>query len=294
MEKNIKYYVELLNSIKDEIDDNKTKILEYESMIMKEKTILARMSIFKRFFSGSKRLIIDLQHSIDSIQLENKAKEKNIQKKRSEMVSIGVQELENNDNKMKEIYKEHELYFKLTKNLDEVSKCISKVIEMIEESSKSYDLGKRHAESNLNSASENYYVTSYQNLVAAINQMIELSKFIDLKDYASCEKHPSEFSDNYRAILKHIVDTNEMIKKIKVAIRKEGQHRVHSRVIIGRKELIAAAQTSIIRLYHMVKNEKSIFESRLDEYQDIIDTELASREADVLASIRANYDLKIF
>lgn len=293
MDKKIKYYVDLLNKLQSEVDEEKSKIISYETMIMNEKTLLAHMPLFQRLFSGSKKFIVDLENSIKLIQKSIDDKKQEIEAQRTEMLSVGLLNLEDNSKEMETITELANFYYKICQNLSSIHSSLVTSSEYIQKVYNDRDEAIRLYRHQAYNSAEQYFSNAYTLFMGAIGKAKEISRLVELDGHVSCEKHPSDFQKNYKKISTHLESLEKDILQIRAAYSK---HRADPEESFMREKLdvVHLADSLFKNLASMTEQEFKSYDARYDLHQETIKASNAARKSDVLSMIREQYSLNVF
>jgi hypothetical protein len=293
MDKKIKYYVDLLNKLQSEVDEEKSKIISYETMIMNEKTLLAHMPLFQRLFSGSKKLIVDLENSIKLIQKSIDDKKQEIEAQRTEMLSVGLLNLEDNSKEMETINELANFYYKICQNIAAIHRTLVSASQDIQSVYSNRNEAFRLYKHQAYSSSGQYFIFAYSLFMGAIGKAKEVSRLVELSGHVSSEQHPSDFQQNYKNISANLDTLEKDILQMRAAYSKSCSDPEAS-FMRDKLDVIHLADSLFKNLASMAEQEYKSYESRYELHLDAIKANNASRKSDVLGMIREQYSLNVF
>lgn len=293
MDMKIKYYVDLLNKLQQEVEDDKEKVINFETMIIKEKTLLAHLPYFKRLLSGSKQLILDLENNVKLLEKGIEDKKSVISSKVTEMVSVGLLNLDDNLGEMTATVEMSNFYNKICQNILSIHNgLISAVNDIVKVYEYREIAFKNYRHQAFNAANQNF-VYAYSLFIGAIGKVKEINRLVELTEHVSCEKHPSDFQKNYKNICKNLETLEKDVLQVKAAYSKT-KSDPEEMFMREKTDLIHLVDSVFRNLADMTVQEFRIYESRYNQYADIIKTTNAARKSNVLAMIREQYSLNVF
>lgn len=280
--KNIKYYVELINQIKLDIDSLQEQKAKYETILLNEKSILAKRNSFFSFNGKLKAFIKEIEETIDSLVKNIDEKNKEIISSRNEMITIEMKRINDplinqNIEKNISIKKDLELYLSFIKDH---KMRLKTVIE-------TFNLGLRNE-------SVNYLVDAHNIFHHFVVNGIDKPNSEYLKTKIFSNEDLKEFSthiDILHANLEEILNKFENKKKI----IKENYKKPSNYTIVKDLHVYYTEFNEILKLMENLTVEViNIKNNDLKNFEINKELLMKKNENEFIFSLRENYNLNIF
>lgn len=280
--KNIKYYVELINQIKLDIDSLQEQKSKYETILLNEKSLLAKRNGFFSFNGKLKAFIKEIEDTIDSLVKNIDEKNKEIVCYRDEMITLEIKKIDqdlidNNINKNISIKRDFEKFLSI---IQDYKYTLNKTIKTFK--------------SGISNSNTNQLIDAHNIFYFFVENGIEQANVEFLKNKIFAYKELEEFSNHIKTLyskLEEILDNFEYRKKIIIKNNKNPSNYQlvkHLYVYyIEFNEILTLIETIIIDVINIKNNE-------IDNLKKNKDLLIKKNENEFIFSLRENYNLNIF
>lgn len=289
MEDKIKYYVDLLNAEQDKISKLDQSIIDYELLILKEKTEYYKLSLLTRIFSGRKKLLKELNTTLSDLKVTRYRNNESIKVVRNEMLSVGKLLVKNDLNVVKDASIEN--VNRVLNNITTVISMVHSVNHILEDIKNKIYKGHYLDKHGSYHAGTPDFESGYNDLLMSVGRLNKIYNLIEIDDYLFIENMTSKTINDCKSLKANLASTFSQITKFK---EQELPKYADSNVLRKREDLYYGILGISQSLYSILLNDQKIYNEFIKSETGKKEIEDISHDKYVLNMIREQYGLNIF
>lgn len=288
MEDKIKYYVDLLNSEQEKLSDLDKSIIDYELLVLKEKTEYYKLSLVTRFFSGRKKLLKELDKTLSDLKSTRYRNNKSMNSIRDEMLSVGKILVKKNfdvDDSSLENTK------RVLNNITTVIAMVAEVTGILEKIKLKIHDGHHRDKYGSYLEGTATFESGYTDLLMSVGRLNKIYNLIEIDSYLFIENITSKSISDCKSLKANLSTTFSQITKAKEL---DLQKYAASNILRKREDLYYGILGISQSLQSILNNDQKIYKELIKSESSKKEIEDISHDKYVLNMIREQYGLNIF
>jgi len=217
MEEHIEYYTDFIAHLNEKIREENTKLLDYESMLLKEQRTLSEYSFFQRLFSSNRKFIHQLEKLVAKTTKNIEDYRNKIEDNKEKFVTFGTQKMIDESAELKKIEQDILECVAVGENFKHmimlVKVSINDTLQGMHFINQSNTVTFKHSK-------EPFYVQGFNSYLSALNRINDLKRFMNLEGFSKTIYTEENVSKNINKIIEDTLSdtkifSSAMLEKLK-------------------------------------------------------------------------------
>lgn len=264
MEEHIEYYTDFIAHLNKKINEENIKLLDYESMLLKEQRTLSEYSFFQRLLSNNRKFINQLEKLVAKTTKKIESYRQQIEDNKEKFVTFGTQKMIDDSAELKQIEQD-------------ILECVAvgenfkHMIMLVKVSIQETVHGVFHINQAQNyrfkRSKEPFYAKSFNCYLSALNRINDLKRFMTLDGFSKTTYTTEQVSKNISTIIEDTLNDTSVFNTPVIENLKDTTKKPHLELLTTKNESLSRIGRNLEILLFTLEREHEKIQS---DYSDLL------------------------
>lgn len=264
MEEHIEYYTDFIAHLNEKINEENTKLLDYESMLLKEQRTLSEYSFFQRLLSNNRKFIGQLEKLVAKTTKNIENYRQQIEDNKEKFVTFGTQKMIDDSSELKKIEQDLLECVAVGENFKHmimlVKVSINETIQGVNLVNHTKQFGFKHSR-------EPFFEQSFNCYLSALNRINDLKRFMTLEGFSKTVYTENSVSKNIATIIDDTLNDTSIFNMSVIDKLKDATKYPHLELITSKSENTARIGRNLEILLFTLEREQEKIQM---DYSDLL------------------------